>query len=128
MYQVWDVHHICEGDIFRGEIVTDDLCDDIADPSDLAVDSGYTAKVVAELKVSEVTLDGGEVLAGSAVDDPSESPGIGEFPCVALSGGGVAYGLLDDELVSFAVWLPSRSSWLECPAHARELGSGIHEG
>ena len=93
-------------------------------PSDFVVDSGHTAKAVAELEVSEITIDGGEVLTGSAVDDPREHLGSEEFPCAALSGGGVADGVLDDDFRCVA----AESQQLECPAHARELGAGIHEG
>ena len=64
------------------------------------------------------------MLTGSAVDDPGERMGSEEFPCVALSGGGVADGLLGDEFRCVA----AESQQLECPAHARELGAGIHEG
>ena len=64
------------------------------------------------------------MLAGSAVDDLGESLGSEGFLCVALSGGGVADGLLDDEFRCVA----AESQKLECPALARELGAGIHEG
>ena len=64
------------------------------------------------------------MLTGSVVDDPGERLGSEEFPCVVLSGGGVADGLLDDEFRCVA----AESQQLECPALARELGAGIHEG
>ena len=60
----------------------------------------HAAQVVAELKVSEVTLDGGEVLVGSAVDDPGELP-KGSWLSL-LCYGGMADCLLDDELCCLA--------------------------